>query len=325
MQDDRQFADQIRAHYPEGLTGIIAVGGTRTTFILDQASSGENDSGAIRDAEAYVRHSAARYFDLIRAFFDFGGQNLVLPLLSFQSFYERGEEYTKRFFGYMRWLTDEPFVDFYRAVDADPYFDGIDTLLHLPPEQPAHQMGRMIADFTQSWDYQPHRRKLIWEMAPIPLFSFWKAQFTMPAEAQAELAEAINRSTDLREIYPLLYRYYARAAYGTEIPIPHFYLGSNRNGTLKLRAMMPISMVTGGNFRMFFTPYPTLFTTRETLKLILEDLTFGKPLRALKADYSGQYTSELLESEKKRVDELRADPFSTSGLTRHVAQDDGDA
>ncbi len=322
MSDHSQFAEQIRARYPEGLTGIIAVGGTRTTFILDQSDIGA-DAGEITDPEAYARHAAGLYLDLIRAFFDFGGQNLILPLLSFQSFYERGEEYTARYFGYMRWLTSEQFAGFYREINADPYFDGIDTLLHLPPDQPPHQMGKMLADFTRSWDYQPTRRKLIWEIAPIPLFTYWKAQSTMSAADQAELADAMNRCTDMREMNQLLYRYYARAAYGTEIPIPHFYLGSNRNGDLKLRAMMPISMVTGGSFRLFFTPYPTLYTTRDTLKAVLEDLAFSKPLRALKPDYSGQYTSTLLESEKQRVESLRADPTSTIGLTRRAAESEG--
>ncbi len=308
-----EFAQQIRERYPEGLTGIIAVGGTRTTFILDQAGE---DAGAITNPEAYARHAAELYFGIIRAFFELGGQNLIMPLLSFQSFYERGETYNERYFGYMRWLTGDNFTRFYREMNADPYFDGIDTLLHLPADSAAHQMGKMLADFAASWEYRPDRRKLIWEIAPIPLFTFWKAQFTMPPADQQALADAMSKCTDMREMYPLLYKYYSRAAYGTEIPIPHFYLGTNRNGDLKLRAMLPISMVNGGSFRLFYTPYPTLFTKPKTLRVILEDLAFGKPLRSFKADYSGQYTPELVESEKRRVEALRDDPYSTIGLTR---------
>jgi hypothetical protein len=69
---------------------------------------------------------------------------------------------------------------------------------------------------------------------------------------------------------------------------------------------------------MFFTPYPALFTTRETLQAILEDLAFGKPLSSNKIDYSGRFTPELAEQEYQRVMELAADPRSTLGLIRQV-------
>jgi hypothetical protein len=33
---DPSFADRIRVRYPEGLTGVFAIGGTRTTYVLEQ-------------------------------------------------------------------------------------------------------------------------------------------------------------------------------------------------------------------------------------------------------------------------------------------------
>ena len=315
MFDAEGFAERIRAHYPDGLTGIIAVGGTRTTYVLDRAAH-QGDPGKIEDVRAYAQYTQQRYFDLIRAFFALGGQNLIVPVLSFQSFYERGDEYTERYTQFGRWLAGDAFAAFYQDMDIDPYFDGIDTLLHLPVTDSAHGLGVALADFQKNWQYKAGRRKIIWEIAPIPLFSFWKAQQTMSIDEQTLLEQQINASADLREIYTLLYRYYARAAYGTEIPIPNFYLGANRNGSLKLRAMIPISMVCGGDFKLYYTPYPTLFTTIETLAAVLEDLTFGKPLRSFKADYSGQFTEDLIDTERERVEQLSADPLSTLGLTR---------
>ncbi len=35
MNEDAAFSARIRAAFPEGLTGIIAIGGTRTSYILE--------------------------------------------------------------------------------------------------------------------------------------------------------------------------------------------------------------------------------------------------------------------------------------------------
>jgi hypothetical protein len=104
--------------------------------------------------------------------------------------------------------------------------------------------------------------------------------------------------------------------------MPHFYLGSNRNGEMKLHAMLPIALLCGGDFRVFYTPYPTLFMTRETWQVMLEDLAFGKAKRSKKLDYSGQWTPEQAEAEYQRIQALRADPQSTLGLIRPVDFED---
>ena len=122
----------------------------------------------------------------------------------------------------------------------------------------------------------------------------------------------------------LLYRYYSQALYGTAIPAPHFSLGSNRNGDLQLRSIMPIALLCGGHFRLYYTPYPSLFMTRENLAAILENLAFGKPFRSTEIDYSGQISPELLQSEYQRVLELRTDPTSTLGMSRDLTMNDDD-
>jgi hypothetical protein len=117
----------------------------------------------------------------------------------------------------------------------------------------------------------------------------------------------------------LLYRYYARAVYGTDVPSPHFYLGANRNGDLKLRSFLPIALLCGGKFRMYFTPYPSLSMKRENFEAILEDVASSKRVHSTTMDYSGQLPSELLEAEYQRIMELRADPASTLGLVRKLS------
>jgi hypothetical protein len=309
------FADRIRQRYPEGLTGIFATGGTRTTYILERQRHQENP-GVITDFADYADYDLGRLFELIEMFFDLGVQNLIIPLFSYQGFYVRGPEYAEKAARLcLRMIEDGP-VDFYRRLDIDPYFVGIDTLIHLPEEHFAHPIGRAFERFQQQWAYREGHRKLILEMAPLPLYSFLRAPQVMGEQAQQAFEEGLRQSTDLKDMHDRLYRYYARAVYGTDIPTPHFYLGSNRNGDLKIRSMLPIALLCAGPFRLFYTPYPSLFITREVLQAILEDLAFGTSLSSTKMDYGGQVTADLLEDEYQRILQLRDDTRSIAGLYR---------
>lgn len=313
------FAERIRARYPEGLTGVISVGGTRTTYILEQAQH-NTDPGQIKDVSNYAENMQLRYLDLVKMFFNLGGQNIIMPVLSYQSFYERGEEYAKRYTQFAQWLVRERFQDFYHQHDVDPYFIGIDTLLHLPKTEIGHELGHVLKEFQDQWVYQEGRKKLLWEIAPIPLFSFWNVKTTLPLEEQTELEEALSQATDMNVMHDLLYRYYAKSAFGTELPVPHFYIASNRNGDLKLRSPLPLSLICGGSFRMFFTPYPSLFMTQDVLQAILQDLAFGREdsasVRSFKTDYSGQFTDEMIQAERQRIEMLRHDPEAIIGMSR---------
>src|SRR5689334_16068572 len=93
--EGRAFSDRIRERYPEGLTGIFAPGGTRTTFILDRHRRHENP-GEISDFAEYAEYGLDGLFDLIEIYFDLGVQNLIVPLFSYQGFYERGEDYAEK-------------------------------------------------------------------------------------------------------------------------------------------------------------------------------------------------------------------------------------
>lgn len=315
MNLQTEFAQRIRERFPEGLTGIFAIGGTRTTFILTH-NRDSSDPGHIPDFSEYANALLPQYFDLVSMFFDHGGQNLIIPLLAYQRYSGVWHEYSQEMSKLVLRLTDQESIDFYHQWDADPYFVGIDTLFRLPEDNDGYRLAVELTKFQQQWEYQPGHRKLIWEIAPIPLYSIWRAHEVLGAEAAAELEASLEACNDIQVIHDLLYKYYARAVYGTDLPVPHFYLGSNRNGDLKLRSLLPIALLCGDPFRLYYTPYPSVFTTRETLRNILEDLAFGERLRSAKPDYSGQITSELLQAEYERVQKLSADPYSTVGFTR---------
>jgi hypothetical protein len=195
---------------------------------------------------------------------------------------------------------------------------GIDTLRALPTDHPAHQLAVDLDAFNRRWQYTESRRKLIWEIAPIPLFSFFHAPSTLGEEATKALQAALSATSNMQDWYDLLYKYYCRAAYGTELPLPHFYIGTNRNGDLKLRAMLPIALECASQLRLYYTPYPSGYLSREVFQAILEDLAFGKRLRSFKTDYRGMLTPELVESERERLLVLSADSSSTAGMIRKI-------
>ncbi|MCL4246913.1 MAG: hypothetical protein KJ065_02050 [Anaerolineae bacterium] len=313
------FAARIRERYPEGLTGVFAVGGTRTTFVLEQTRN-SNTPGRIQDFSAHGEYLITRYWQLIRNYFDLGGQNAIVTMFSFRGFYNRGAEYSELVTQEMLRLIDGGSIEFYRQNEIDPYFVGIDTLLHLPPDSLPYRVGRQLADFQASWPYQPGRCKVLWEMASIPLFSFWKAYRALSDEESAAFDAELAAQDNLEEVNRALYRRFSKTAFGTEVPMPHFYLGTNKSGDLKWRSPMPLALTSGDYMRMFYTPYPTLFITRETLQTILTDLAFKDRFYSDKTDYDGKYTRELIEAEYERVMQLSADPQTTLGLSRRVAQ-----
>ena len=314
---DKSFAGRIRELYPEGLTGVFAIGGTRTSFILEH-NRNNPDPGQIVDFSTYANVALDSYLDLIKKFFDLGGQNIIIPILGYQRFSEKGEGYARAMAQLCMWLTEEKCIGFYTREEVDPYFAGIDVLLRLPEAHVGYQLATGLTQFQKQWKFGEGRRKIIWEIAPIPLYSIWQAHEIMGEDAKNELAAAIAETTDLAALDQLTYKYYAQALYGTYIPTPHFYLGSNRNHALKLRTMLPMALYSGVPLRFFYIPYPSLLITRDTLRTILEDVAFSAQPFAKKGDYEGMYTPESAEAEYQRVQALRADPFSTVGLVRHI-------
>jgi hypothetical protein len=313
------FAARIRERYPEGLTGVFAIGGTRTTYILDQNRDKE-DPGRIDDFAAHGEYLLQRYLDFAEMFYSLGGQNMIITAFSFRGFYNRGKEYAQHLTSELLRLASPAAVEGYKRLEIDPYFIGIDSVMLMPTDSPIHQMGRQLKEFQENWDYQEGRPKLIWEIASIPLLSFWQNDLAL-TEEKFHAVEALltEDNEELEEVYRHLYRHYSREVYGTDVPMPHFYLGTNKSGDLKWRSPMPLALSGGDYLRMFFTPYPTLFITPEIMQTILEDLAFGNRFFSDKTDYKGKYTRELAQAEYERVMQLRQDPNAILGLSRQVA------
>jgi hypothetical protein len=314
---DADFAARIHERYPEGLTGVFAIGGTRTTYILEQ-NRDKADPGHIDDFMEQGAYLLRRYHDFIRQFISLGGQNLIITALSFRGFYNRGPEYAALVSQGMLEFINAESVAFYREAGIDPYFAGIEPLLLMPEDSATYHLGQKLAQFQHEWDYQEGRPKLVWEIASIPLLTFWQTYQQMDDVHRGLLQVAIDEEDNLEAVYRLLYQHFSRAAYGTEIPMPHFYLGTNKSGDLKWRSPLPLALSGGDYIRMFYTPYPTLFMTREAMQGMLEDLAFKDRFYSNKTDYTGKYTPELVQAEYERVMQLSATPDSILGLSRRV-------
>ena len=209
MSEVSEFAARMRERFPEGLTGVFAAGGSRTTYLLGQQADQEQP-GVINDFDAYAKYGLDRLFEQTAMYYELGGQNLISVIFSYRSLYERGDSYAEKAARMCLDIIDNSRLDFYRDLNIDPYIAGIDTFLALPDDHYAHQIGVEFEQFQQNWSYQEGRRKLIWEVAPIPLFSIWRAHEVMGADAEAELEAALAQCTDLRAMHDLLYSYYAQ-------------------------------------------------------------------------------------------------------------------
>ncbi len=316
---DEDFARRIRERFPEGLTGLFAIGGTRTTYILEHNRNAQNP-GKIQDFADYGLQLQEKYLNFARMFVELGGQNLIISAFSFIGFYNRGAEYAELATREMGRLVDEIAIAFYKQHRLDPYFVGIDTLLRLPPDSSAHQMGKRLQEFQNSWPYRAENGRLIWEIASIPNLTLWHGFQEMNEADRVALNDELEQFDNLLDVQRCLYRHFSKMVLGFEIPMPHFYLGTNKGGDLKLRSPIGIGLTAGEYLRLYYTPYPSLFITSETLKAILEDLAFKERFHSSETDYKGQYTPELVQKEYERVMALASNPDSVLGYTRRVTE-----
>ncbi|PJF26793.1 MAG: hypothetical protein CUN53_06510 [Phototrophicales bacterium] len=314
-----EFAARVRARYPEGLTCVLSLGGTRTTYILSERRGSANP-GEIESFSAYAAHLLERYQEVMGHFFDLGGQNLIIPPLSIHNFSRRGAEYRDQAAKSVDLLFSGDFIAFYERYEVDPYFTGIDALLHMRHVPTLYQLGERIAAFQRDWQYCEGRRRVVWEIGAVPLFSLTRLNASMSEYDRAQLEQELASVENMEQIYEILYAYYARALYGTDIPQPHLYIGSSRNGDFKLRIQTPLALENGGQMRLFYTPYPNTFLTLEGMRAIIEDLEIETALDGSdQYDYSGKLTPELVEAEYQRVEALRADSAAILGLRRKVS------
>src|SRR5262245_9627956 len=112
------FAERISERYPEGLTGIFAIGGTRTTSILGENRQ-QADPGKIEDFAAHGAYLQNKYAEFMRMFFELGGKNMIITASSFRGFHERGGEYAELVTKELLRLVNSDFQAFYRENDVD--------------------------------------------------------------------------------------------------------------------------------------------------------------------------------------------------------------
>jgi hypothetical protein len=309
------FEAQIRERFPEGLTGCIVVGGTRTAYILTHQRHLENP-GKIRDFAHYSRVMAQEYIRLATHFYGLGGQNLIMNVFGRTGFMLRGEEYAAQSTRQLHMLIQDPFLSFYHEQAVDPYFVGADVMRSLLPKSPVHQLGAALHEFQSTWDYQPGRRKLIWEVGVIQQYSFWRARDVLPDEMVHRLEDLLHHPPDLMTLDDALYDAFCLACYGTVIPSPHFYLGTNRKGTLKTRVVLPAAFARAQAMKQYYTPYPTSFMTERELQAVIEDVAFGGTQHHTQQyDYNDQYSPAEAEAEYHRFSHLRDDLRSIVGLS----------
>jgi hypothetical protein len=306
-------ADDIRNAFPDGLTAIFAIGATRRTYIIEH-NRGAADPGYIHDPDDRRDNLQVKYQNLIRMYFELGGQNLIIGATSYRSFFERGPDYAAQQTRDLYALIGQDFRDFYTANQIDPYFVGLDSLLSLPATSDQHALAVTLQDFQKGWVYGADHYKLIWEIASIPLYTL----LNLPEDVRHDLQNRLVGTSDLNFMSEMLYAEISRHVFGTSIARPRIYLGTCMSGDIKYRGAMPLSLTSGEYFRAYYTPYPTLFITRETLAHILADAAFSKRFATTKLDYSGQLTPEQAAQEYERIMTLSQDPTSILGLTRSI-------
>jgi len=318
--DDAAFAEAVRERYQEqgGLTAVFAIGKTRTTYVLEKGRN-TSDPGKIEDFADYGSYMGNCYRQLVKNYFDLGGQNLIVTAFSFLGLTNRGGEYAALAAREILRLVEPEFEEFYQANHIDNFFVGVDTYLRTPPNTVFHEVGERLGNYRQGRTETPGNRKLIWEIASIPLYTFWNVHKNLSAEAAAAVDQQLEAAgDDLNAVQAIMYRTFSRAIYGTDFPMPHFYLGCSYSGDFKWRSPMPIQLSGGEGLRLLYTPYPTLFTTQPAMRSIVGEVAFKERWHSAKTDYSGRYSSDLVQAEYDRVIKLSNDPTTVQGRVRKV-------
>lgn len=282
---------RIQAQFPEGLTGIFALGGTRTSYAT-QCQRDSNNPGAISDFDHYVEYGLSKSLEIIEWFFRCGGSYAILEILDIYRVTNNREGYRNAAIDAGYSLIDETRREYYQDHSIDPFFSGIDTLLYVPENHPAHQLARAYTQFQANWQYSDKHKKIIFEIAPIPLYTF--VQTVKPT---------IDKDDSLLGLAERLYKHYAQAAYGIYVPPPSFYVGQSRNGDMKSLAFLPMSLDTTGRMRMYFTQYPSFYLTYDAVQKILYDLVNTR-LRANSYDYRDEMTLEMANEMHERFSKM---------------------
>ena len=179
---------------------------------------------------------------------------------------------------------------------------GIDTLRAAPTRiHPRTKTAQAMAEFPTAWPYAEGRRKLIWEIASIPLYSFWQAYASACQQRNAKLLKArMHAAAGLNEVFHRFISFLSERL-RDEIPVPHFYLGTNMSGDLKFRT----PMAAGANRRRLSADVLCALSAAVHDRRRDEDDAGRSGLRqalSLAQDgLCGRYTPELAEAEYQRI------------------------
>lgn len=315
--DETDFANRVRSHFPEGLTGVISPGGTRSAYIL--AYNRHNKNPGKIDFADYAEKTFISYCQLLLNFFELGGQNIIDAAPPLGLALTRSPEYIQKMTQYYLTYISQPMQDSYRKMQIDPYFVGLEAIMDSNSTSVLHQYGQRLIDFMETWPYNAGNRKLIFEISPIPLYSLWHSFQAMSASDREHLDNQLRSEveTDFNKLNNTLYRYFIRAIYGFELPPPHFTLSTNAKGSCKAYLSMPTLFSSGINMKFFYTPYSPIHMKRGALKRIIEDLIAPKQSVSHEMDYRTQsLSSQNMATAFVAMQELIDDFDSILGLTK---------
>lgn len=285
---------RIREQYPEGLTAILAIGGTRTAYILLHGNDAR--PGEIPDLEAYMQWAMRKTCNHIVDFYTLGGVNAVVPIFSYLTLGNRTDSYISQAIKMFSLLIDDTTQAFYAANNIDPYFGGIHELL-ASKEPELVQAGEMLRDFTHTWEYKESHRKLVWGVLSVPLWTFRNADIINGDSAAQRLEMELEQTSNWHERQDLLYNYYCLALYGTTLPLPQFQIGDARNSDLKIRTHF-FSLDILDKLRLYYIPYPALFADSDEwqsdLETAIKDLLDDERTRTLNTDYRNLLTTKQI-------------------------------
>lgn len=306
---------RIHERFPNGLTAVLATGGSRTWYILKHQQHHDNP-GHIENLDEFmdVAHRANCHF--IQMYLDCGGSHAIVPLFSPFQTNMRTEKYLEATWRNVCLLIDDETQKFYRDNDIHPYFAGLDTLLRLPHRHVLSQMATKLMQFQHNW--VGGTNNLIWEFAPVPLYTLWQTIRNLSDAEHHKIEIDIETfGTDLAAIHQLLYKRFAPVAYGTDFQSPHLYIGTNRNRDLKLRIHWPLSLDMTEGTRLYFTPYPSFFMTQDGMASVLEDVLSTKTFRSANTDYRGMISRQQAQGMYERFTRLASDKSNITGLVKH--------
>lgn len=285
------------------MIATIAIGGTRTAYLIDRHLT----DGKIMDFHDYTKYSLHQYKRIIANYLSLEGQHLILPVYAWQLLIERGEKYAEVSVRALEMLITPEMSQFYSEYNIQPHFAGLEVL-QMSSNPILRQVAENFQNFENQYQYSPDKHHLVWEIAPMPLLTFGQNSFP----------QKVTNTDDIAGLHDNLYKHYAKIAYKAQLTPPDIYIGSAKNGDLKIRSMFPMALGAGEDTRFYFLEYPSVLITKEHLRLIMEDARQAEYMKTY--DYEDVMNEEKLNELKNRYQKMMEDN-SILGITFNYEAD----